>query len=302
MIEYTLIEYTVSALLQYLGKKLIVSPKDRAPVDFLFTDEGKTIAVEVKSGKIQTSLLKKILERVKDKKKQIDTFILITSHPPTKKALNEAQSSAKDIIPDFQWYGFEEYTKKLTGVSIKSPQDVAKMQLAAITSNINLYNVTTIGLEPDKKSRAKELIDLINSIDKGEKFVDSEQIALQRQFRYPIVSDFRSSNKTLNKYFNIGGGSRDVTIVLSDIKNFSDIVSSAYPDDLNEVMSKYYREARKLVFEYGGALDKFIGDAVLAIFNYRKKENSSAANVIKFSINLNLENQFLKNYNKTWIN
>ena len=55
MFEYSIIEYTLSAILQYLGKKLLLSSKDRAPVNFLFTDGGKIIAIEVKGEIINAS-------------------------------------------------------------------------------------------------------------------------------------------------------------------------------------------------------------------------------------------------------
>src|SRR4030042_5227059 len=52
------------------------------------------------------------------------------------------------------------------------------------------------------------------------------------------------------------------------------------------MMGKYYRSARNLVWQYGGMLDKFIGDAVLGVFGYPQGPNNSASNAIRFSLDL----------------
>jgi class 3 adenylate cyclase len=67
------------------------------------------------------------------------------------------------------------------------------------------------------------------------------------------------------------------------LKNFSSLVSASRPEDLNEMMAKYYKRSRDAVFKHGGMLDKFIGDAVLAVFGYPEPSALAPANAIKFA-------------------
>jgi class 3 adenylate cyclase len=48
-------------------------------------------------------------------------------------------------------------------------------------------------------------------------------------------------------------------------------------------MRLYYEKARQAVFENGGMLDKFIGDAVLAVFGYPESTPSAPCNAIRFA-------------------
>jgi adenylate cyclase len=74
--------------------------------------------------------------------------------------------------------------------------------------------------------------------------------------------------ESLTDILKIGQMVTEITIVMADIKNFSALVKASRPDDVNEIFSKYYRVAKDIVFSHGGTLDKFIGDATVAIFGY----------------------------------
>ena len=112
--------------------------------------------------------------------------------------------------------------------------------------------------------------------------ISDNLISLRRQFPDSILANLDTDYDSLFKQLYIGQKYNDAIIVLTDIKNFSSIVSSADPDELNEAMNKYYTSARDLVFKYNGILVQFVGDSVLAIFNYPKKDLSAYINTVKF--------------------
>jgi len=286
MIESMLIEYTLSVVLEYLKKKIVTTPKDRAAFDFVYEDENnKIVAIEVKGGKIGSNVINNLSTRLELYKDNFNAFILVTPEPPSKKD-NEGFSAAfSRIISDSKWLGFEDFLASL-GLKATSLKDIENIQIAAITSNIERYKKDQIGLTPEKKSKAQQLLELIDSVDKGKTTIKDDFIDLKRQFPYSVLANLKGSESEIREYLKIGKVSQDAIIILSDIKNFSTMVSAAYADDLNEMMNKYYVKARKLVFEYGGILDKFIGDAVLAIFNYPKPSKDSVLNAINFSVSL----------------
>ncbi|GHO78689.1 hypothetical protein KSD_64600 [Ktedonobacter sp. SOSP1-85] len=57
-----------------------------------------------------------------------------------------------------------------------------------------------------------------------------------------------------------------VTILFADVTGSTALADSLDPEDVRALMSRYYDHARRVITPRGGTLEKFIGDAVMAIF------------------------------------
>jgi len=58
----------------------------------------------------------------------------------------------------------------------------------------------------------------------------------------------------------------DVSILFADISGFTTVSETKKPEEVAEFLSHFFTAAVDAIFMYGGTLDKFIGDAVMAFF------------------------------------
>ena len=63
-----------------------------------------------------------------------------------------------------------------------------------------------------------------------------------------------------------GGEKRPITVLFSDIRGFTTMSESMSPDEIARLLSEYFTEMVDVIFEHGGTLDKFIGDAMMALW------------------------------------
>jgi adenylate cyclase len=65
---------------------------------------------------------------------------------------------------------------------------------------------------------------------------------------------------------DLGGDSFQVTVLFSDIRNFTTISERLGPKAVVEMLNTYLAQACEPILAQGGTVDKFIGDAVMAVF------------------------------------
>ena len=63
------------------------------------------------------------------------------------------------------------------------------------------------------------------------------------------------------------GEMREITALFTDIEGFTSMTENAEPTDLVALIDTYFDAAANIVTEHGGMVGKFVGDAVVAIFN-----------------------------------
>ena len=74
---------------------------------------------------------------------------------------------------------------------------------------------------------------------------------------------------------------KTVTIVFSDLKGSTNLGEALDSESLREVMTRYFAEMRRVVEDHGGSVEKFIGDAVMAVFGLPKLHEDDALRAVR---------------------
>jgi adenylate cyclase len=84
------------------------------------------------------------------------------------------------------------------------------------------------------------------------------------------------------------------TILFADIRGYTDLSQQIEPSKLNELLHQFYDRCSAAVWENDGIVNKFIGDAVLAIFNFPLIRKEHVQNAVSAAVQLQKNCQHLK--------
>jgi adenylate cyclase len=93
------------------------------------------------------------------------------------------------------------------------------------------------------------------------------RLLIKKQFEHyldPRQVKLLQNNPSLLK---LGGEKRICTFLFTDVRGFTALSEKLEPEQVTEIMNKALTIQSNAVKEYGGMVDKYIGDAMMAIFN-----------------------------------
>jgi adenylate cyclase len=95
----------------------------------------------------------------------------------------------------------------------------------------------------------------------------------------------------------LGGTKRPVVIMFTDIRGFTPMSEKMEPDDVAQLLREYFTEMVDIIFRHGGTLDKFIGDAIMALWGAPLSMEDDADKALAAAIEMQ---QALAELNKHW--
>lgn len=101
----------------------------------------------------------------------------------------------------------------------------------------------------------------------------------------------------------LGGENRDIAVMFVDIRGFTTLSESLEPEQVVDILNDYLALTTRCIFRHGGTLDKFVGDATMAVFNspFDTEDYIYKAVVTAWDIvagGNKIEKEFVERYNK----
>ena len=102
----------------------------------------------------------------------------------------------------------------------------------------------------------------------------------------------------------LGGESREIAVLFVDIRGFTPMSENLDPEQVVDILNSYLELTTNSIFQNGGTLDKFIGDATMAVFNAPFDLDDYIFKAVRTALDIvaggdAIESKFLEKYGKS---
>ncbi|WP_413569777.1 adenylate/guanylate cyclase domain-containing protein [Bdellovibrio sp. HCB117] len=240
----------------------------------------------------------------------------VSKNPFVKKALTQKspQYQTKFVDPDFDKNYFGASVKTSFGATVISQtseetilevsREVRRRAIFVAGSAISMAIFFIFLFSMTLTSPIEKLADMINLVSRGnfdvkaraqvkshdevgdlaEAFDHMTEGLKERDKVKSLFSKFHGSSVAedlIGKDIGVGGQSKDVVVFFSDIRGFTAFSEKRSPEEVVEMLNEYFGVMVKIINSHGGVVDKFIGDAIMAVWGAPKTTDRDAHNAVR---------------------
>jgi adenylate cyclase len=114
--------------------------------------------------------------------------------------------------------------------------------------------------------------------------LEAEQERIRQTFGRIVAPRVRDRLLSDPSHLRLDGLRQKVTILFADISGFTPFSESTPPETLFKVLNEYLSLAARAILEEEGTLDKFIGDAVMALWNAPDPQPDHALRAVRAAL------------------
>jgi len=96
------------------------------------------------------------------------------------------------------------------------------------------------------------------------------------------------ANKLISGEMKLGGEQREATVFFSDIRDFTSFSEKVQPHEVVAMLNEYFKIMVGIIAKNNGVVDKFIGDAIMAVWGAPESFGNDAANAITAALEMRL--------------
>lgn len=156
--------------------------------------------------------------------------------------------------------------------------------LAAVTQTVATGKLHEIEI-PDcpKTKRRDEIYDLYHAFFEMVRGLREKEKV--RGVLNKVVSK-EIAEETLKGNVQLGGEEKWATVFFADIRNFTAMTENMSPKDVIHLVNSCMTKISEQIDTYGGVIDKYVGDEVMALFGAPLEKKESALNAIKCAVDI----------------
>lgn len=109
---------------------------------------------------------------------------------------------------------------------------------------------------------------------------ERRRLSLSRFFSPDVVSELERGRIVLDLQRRVAA------VMFVDLRSFTRFAESATPKDLSDLLVDYRTQITQAIFEWGGIVDKFIGDGVMAVFGHPSSKPDDAERALRCALQI----------------
>jgi adenylate cyclase len=109
---------------------------------------------------------------------------------------------------------------------------------------------------------------------------ERRRLSLSRFFSPGVVAELQSGHAAIDLERRIAA------VMFIDLRSFTHFAESASPHEVAELLIDYRTHVTQAIFDWGGTVDKFMGDGVMAVFGQPRPRTDDAERAVRCALHL----------------